>query len=289
MNKREKQLYTWLIPMLIFLIGFVFLPLIVTIKDSFYSVSLLNMDKKEFVGMSNYINLLTDKNVIRSFFNTSFYLITALIMETFVGLLFAYMLKGKFKGQGIMVALLILPWALPPLVNGIMWKLIYDPSIGMLNTILMKTGIISEQIIWLNNPKISKICIIIVHIWRMIPLITIIFMAKMKSIPNEIFEAATIDGASKIKQFFTIILPNVRSVFIITLVQGCIGAFHLFDEAYSMTGIAYDTRSILIQNYLTAFREYDLGKGMALSLVISFSLIVVMLILNFIVRRSVDD
>ena len=126
MNKREKQLYTWLIPMLIFLIGFVFLPLIVTIKDSFYSVSLLNMDKKEFVGMSNYINLFTDKNVIRSFFNTSFYLITALIMETFVGLLFAYMLKGKFKGQGIMVALLILPWALPPLVNGIMWKLIYE-------------------------------------------------------------------------------------------------------------------------------------------------------------------
>ncbi|TQQ84922.1 sugar ABC transporter permease [Peptacetobacter hominis] len=289
MKKKEKQLYLWLIPMVIFLAGFVLAPLIVTIKDSFFSVSLLNMNDKEFVGMVNYINLFKDRNVIKAFSNTSFYLITALIAETLLGLIFAYILKEKFKGHGIAVAILILPWALPPLVNGIMWKLIFDPSIGMINTFLMKLGIISDAIIWLNNPKLSKICIILVHVWRMVPLITIIFMAKMKSIPKEVFEAATIDGASKIKQFFTIILPSVRSVFIITLVQGCIGAFHLFDEAYSMTGIAYDTRSLLIQNYLTAFREYDLGKGMALSLVISFSLIVVMIILNFIVRRSVDD
>lgn len=275
--------------MMAFLIGLVIIPLIITIKDSLYQVSLLDTGKRTFAGLSNYVQLFYDENVRRAFLNTSFYVIAALISESFFGILIAAALKERFKFRGIIIASLILPWALPPLVNGIMWKLIFDPSIGMINSFLMKIGVLNEPFIWLNNPSISKLCIIIVHVWKMLPLISIIFMAKMQTIPEEWLEAATLDGSGKCKRFFTIILPNIKNTFFITLSQGCIGAVHLFDEPYSMTGTASDTRSILIQDYLTAFREYDLGKGMALALVISFSLLVTMLLLMIVVKGSIRD
>ena len=286
---KKRQYFIWLIPMLLFLVGLVVIPLVVTIIDSLYRVNLLDMNGRVFVGVQNYIKLFSDSNVIRSLVNTSFYVTVALIVETFLGILVAVALKEKFCLRGIIIAVLILPWALPPIVNGIMWKLIFDPTIGMINSILMKTGIITGPFIWLNNPEISKICIVIVHIWRMLPLISIIFLAKMQTIPIEILEAASLDGANKRGQFFTMILPNIKSVLLITLSQGCIGAFHLFDEPYSMTGMASDTRSILIQDYLIAFREYELGKGMALAMVISIGLLGAMLLLGIMIKRGVSD
>ena len=286
---KKRQYFIWLIPMLLFLVGLVVIPLVVTIIDSLYRVNLLDMNGRVFVGVQNYIKLFSDSNVIRSLVNTSFYVTVALIVETFLGILVAVALKEKFCLRGIIIAVLILPWALPPIVNGIMWKLIFDPTIGMINSILMKTGIITGPFIWLNNPEISKICIVIVHIWRMLPLISIIFLAKMQTIPTEILEAASLDGANKRGQFFTMILPNIKSVLLITLSQGCIGAFHLFDEPYSMTGMASDTRSILIQDYLIAFREYELGKGMALAMVISIGLLGAMLLLGIMIKRGVSD
>lgn len=289
MKKRNQKLYLWLLPMLIFLISLVILPLLMTIRDSLFEVSLLDTEQKTFAGVSNYKKIFTDKNVIQGFINTSFYVITALLAETILGVLIAVGLNRKSRMRGVLVAILILPWALPPLVNGIMWKLIFEPTSGMINSALMKIGLMETPFIWLNNPELSKICIIIVHIWKMLPLISIIFMAKMQTIPEEIMEASALDGSGRIKQFFTMTLPNIRNVLLITLTQGCIGAFHLFDEPYSMTGTASDTRSLLIQDYIIAFREYDLGKGMALALVISFSLLLVMAILGLVIREGTKD
>ncbi len=287
--RRKIQLYIWLLPMLLFLAGFVIIPLGVSIFDSFFQVSLLDVDSREFSGIQNYIRLFSDKNVRQAFLNTSFYVVTALTAESVLGILTAVVLKDKFRFRGIIVAILILPWALPPLVNGVIWKLIFDPSIGMLNSVLMRLELIEEPFIWLNNPDISKICVIIVHIWKMLPMISIIFMAKMQTIPEEILEAASLDGSGKFKQFFTMILPNMRGIFLITLIQGSIGAVHLFDEPYYMTGTASDTRSLLIEDYLIAFRKYDLGEGMALAMVISFSLLIMIVLLMILVRRGTKD
>ena len=181
--RRKIQLYIWLLPMLLFLAGFVIIPLGVSIFDSFFQVSLLDVDSREFSGIQNYIRLFSDKNVRQAFLNTSFYVVTALTAESVLGILTAVVLKDKFRFRGIIVAILILPWALPPLVNGVIWKLIFDPSIGMLNSVLMRLELIEEPFIWLNNPDISKICVIIVHIWKMLPMISIIFMAKMQTRP----------------------------------------------------------------------------------------------------------
>lgn len=273
--KRSKAPYICLLPLMFILVIFVALPLCITIVDSLYEVNLRHLDQRTFVGWGNYITLFQDKFAVNSFGNSLFYLIISLIAETILGIALALALKDKFIGRGIILAILIIPWALPPLVNGIIWRLIFDPTCGLWNDLLLKSGFIHAYKVWLNNPAWSKWLVTLVHVWKMIPLIVIIFLAKLQTLPEDRIEAASIDGANYWQRFRYIIFPFIKSVLVITLAEGTISAFHLFDEAYIMTGTALDTRSLLIENYLVAFREMNLGSGMALSMAISlFSLLI---------------
>lgn len=276
---KNKKNIVWLLlsPMIIFLIALTIIPLFSSAIDSMFEVSLLNTSSRAFVGLSNYKSIITDSNIQTSFINTAFYLITALVIESFLGIILALGLQNKFKLRGIIIAILMIPWALPPLVNGILWRFIFDPSNGLWNSILKDIGIIQNYRVWLNDPLFSKWCVITVHIWKMLPLITLLFLARLQTFPEEIIEASKIDGAGAFQRFKTILLPYLSPVFFITLAQGTIGAFHLFDEAFAMTGTALDTRSLLIQDYLIAFREYNLGNGMALALIISIMILILMI------------
>lgn len=276
---KNKKNIVWLLlsPMIIFLIALTIIPLFSSAIDSMFEVSLLNTSSRAFVGLSNYKSIITDSNIQTSFINTAFYLITALVIESFLGIILALGLQNKFKLRGIIIAILMIPWALPPLVNGILWRFIFDPSNGLWNSILKDIGIIQNYRVWLNDPLFSKWCVITVHIWKMLPLITLLFLARLQTLPEEIIEASKIDGAGAFQRFKTILLPYLSPVFFITLAQGTIGAFHLFDEAFAMTGTALDTRSLLIQDYLIAFREYNLGNGMALALIISIMILILMI------------
>ncbi|MEI6100554.1 MAG: sugar ABC transporter permease [Eubacteriales bacterium] len=276
--KASKIPYVWLLPLLALLLIFVIFPLCYTAVYSLFDVNLRSLNNQSFIGMGNYFSLLADASVLNSLQNSFFYLVFALIAETVLGIFLALALKDKFIGRGVLLAILILPWALPPLVNGIIWRLIFDPTCGLWNDIFMKLGLIDGYKVWLNNPQLSKWLITMVHVWKMLPLIVIIFLAKLQTLPEDQLEAARIDGANYWQVFRHITLPFIRPVLIITLAQGTIAAFNLFDEPYIMTGTALDTRSVLIQNYLVAFREMNLGSGMALSLLISFISLVFMFV-----------
>lgn len=268
----------WLLPMLIILIFFVAVPLCVTTIDSLYQVNLRHLDQRVFVGLTNYLDSIRNEDILNAFSNSLFYLVLSLLAETVLGIALAMALKEKFIGRGAVLAILIIPWALPPLVNGIIWRLILDPSYGLWNDFLYRMGLIDAYQVWLNDPDWSKWLVTIVHVWKMLPLIVVVFLAKLLALPGDILEAARIDGAGYWQRFSHIVFPFIRPVLVITLAQGTIAAFHLFDEAYIMTGTALDTRSLLIQNYLVAFREMNLGSGMALSLLISFCALLFMVI-----------
>ncbi len=270
--------YLWLLPSLVILVFFVVLPLCITTIYSFYQINLRHLDKQTFIGIWNYLNLMQDLNTINSLLNSFFYLVIALVTESLLGILLALALKDKFIGREIILAVLIIPWALPPLVNGIVWRLIFEPTCGIWNDFLLKTGFIEDYQVWLNNPQWSKWLITMVHVWKMLPLIVVIFLAKLQTMPEDSIEAAKIDGANYWQRFRYIIFPFLKPVLVITLAQGTIAAFNLFDEAYIMTGTALDTRSLLIQDYLISFREMNLGKGMALSLLISLISLILMYI-----------
>lgn len=266
---KSKMPYLLITPLVIIMVVFIFCPLIITTIDSFKSINLQKPNDVRFVGFSNYINLLKNKDVIHCLKNSGIYYVLAVTAEMIGGLLIALAIKNKVKGRGFLLAVVVLPWALPPVVNGIIWKWIYHPSCGLLNDILFKLGFIDEFQVWLGKTKITLILVTLVHIWKMIPLAAVILLANLQAIPEEVYEAAKIDGGSKMQIFRYITLPLLKPAIAIVLTKGTFSAMHIFDEIYVLTGTDLDTRSLLIQNYLIAFSKLKLSSGMALSIIIT--------------------
>ncbi|WP_373899344.1 carbohydrate ABC transporter permease [Haloimpatiens sp. FM7315] len=270
--------YLMIAPLFLIMIIFIFYPLSITFIDSFKSINLLKPQELGFVGIDNYLDLFKDMEVLKAFKNSFLYYIFAVTFELLGGLLIALILKNKFKGRGIILAILVLPFALPPVVNGVIWKWIYHPNYGLLNDLLLKLGVIGTNQVWLGKTNLSLFLIALVHVWKMMPLSALILLAQLQTIPKELYEAASIDGCNKFNCFRYITLKELKPAILIALSQATIGAFQLFDEIFVLTGTDLDTRSILIETYLIAFRKLKFSLGMALSLIIT---IVSVLIIYF--------
>jgi multiple sugar transport system permease protein len=247
------------------MLALVLLPLVITVFDSFYRIEPMKPGTP-FVGFRNYLTLMTDGNVLQSWVNTFAYVILAVTIETLGGLGAALVLHKARFGRRWLLAIVVLPWCLPPVVNAIIWLWIYNPSYGLLNGILRGVGLISENQVWFNNRFIGLLLASVVHAWRMLPLTAIILLAALQSIPANLYEAATIDGASPWQQFTLVTLPLISSGIAIALSQATVFAFNLFDEAWILNGSALDTRSIMVQVYISAFQNMKFSLGMTLSI-----------------------
>lgn len=253
------------LPVILIMGGLVFLPLISTVIDSFFRIEPMKPGTP-FVGFRNYTNQLGDRAVLTAWGSTGVYVVLAVMIETLGGLLAALLLNRITRGRRWLLAAVILPWCLPPVVNAIIWAWIYNPSYGLLNGVLKAAGLISENRVWFNNQATGWLMISIVHAWRMMPLTVIILLAALQSIPGELYEAARIDGASVWQRLFSITLPLIAPGLAIALSQSTVFAINLFDEAWILNGAATDTRPIMIQTYITAFQNLKLSSGMALSI-----------------------
>jgi multiple sugar transport system permease protein len=252
-------------PIILIMGGLVILPLIVTIVDSFFRVEPMKMGTP-FVGLRNYLNLMTDPQVLQSWVNTFIYVAIAVAIETIGGLAAALVLNKAKIGRRWLLAIVVLPWCLPPVVNAIIWLWIYNPSYGLLNALLRSVGLIAENHVWFNDRFTGLLLISVVHAWRMMPLTAIILLAALQSIPQNLYEAARIDGATAWRQFSLITLPLISGGLAIALSQSTVFAFNLFDEAWILNGSAMDTRSIMVQVYMMAFQNLKFSLGMGLSI-----------------------
>ena len=267
--------YTMLLPTLAVMAVLVFYPVVLTFVDSLRNIDLLNPGVEDFVGLRNYADMLRDPSVQQATYNTLYYLVAAVVLEVIGGLVFALTLRNRFRGRGILLAIALLPWALPPVVNGVIWGWILNPSFGVLNGSLMSLHIIDSYHVWLGGTRSARFFVTVVHVWKMLPLDTVIILTVLQSIPNSLYEAARIDGANDWQSFQSITLPLLKPALAIVLSQGTIAAINLFDEAYVLTGMSVDTRSILIQTYLVTFRDLQLSRGMALSFAITGATIII--------------
>lgn len=273
----KQKIYPYLLitPLILLMFGLVFYPATLTFIESFKSLKLSMPGDTQFIGLSNYKELLRDPDVLMTLKNTFWYFLLALILEFFGGLCIALVLRRKFIGRGWMLAIVILPWAFPPVVSATIWKLVFDPTYGPVNQILTNLGIIQTSSSLLAKPGLAIFIIALVHAWKMIPLVAMILLATLQSIPEEVHQAAQIDGAGTWKNFLHITLPLLKPAIAIVLTQSTIASINLFDEIYVLTGTALDTRSIMTENYLTAFRQLDLGLGMAISFMTTMIIVVI--------------
>lgn len=254
-------------PILIVMGLLVFLPLLITVVDSFFRVEPMKSGTP-FVALRNYAALLADAGVQRAWVNTFVYVAIAVVVETGLGLGAALILNRLTRGRRWLLAIIVLPWCLPPVVNAIIWGWIYNPSFGLLNGVLFKLGLIDGYQVWFNDRLTGLFLISVVHAWRMMPLTAIILLAARQSVPDTLYEAARLDGASPWRQFREITLPLIAGGLAIALSQSTVFALNLFDEAWILNGNSMDTRPAIVQVYQLAFNNLKFSMGMALSILV---------------------
>lgn len=280
--------YLLVTPLAVFIIGLALVPAAFTIIASFYRVNPLDPPTR-FDGLGNFRRLFANSAVLTSFGNTAVYVLVGVVLSTVLGIFFAVVLRRPFRGRGFVIAVLILPWALPGVVEGILWTGIYDPSTGLLNGVLSSLHLASQGSVLLGDNRWLTIFLIeLVQVWQITPLSTLLVLASMQLMPGELFEAAAIDGCGAWKSFWRITLPLARPGIAVAVVQALIVTLNVFDQPYVLNGAATTGSSITEQTYFISFQDLDFGGGYALSLLITLITLVVSLVIVRAVYRRVE-
>lgn len=225
-----------------------------------------------FIGLGNYVTLFGDAKFHAALLRTFVFCIFTVFGGVAFAIAIATLLNVKFKGQTITRVLLLVPWAVPPVVNGIMWKLIFDGSYGVANYALMGIGLTDTRIQWLATPNLAMGVLVVAELWKLAPFLTLMVIASMQSIPENIYRAAAIDGATAWQRFWRVTIPNLRGTIMFLLIVQSMWSIKVFDSIYVLTGgsggPAEATTTINFLAYLTTFSYLDRGYGAAMSLVI---------------------
>lgn len=272
----EEARLGWLLalPVVTVIAILVFYPLILGFGLSLRSVHFGSGTPEAFVGLKNYSDVLTRPESRSALFHTFGYVSVAVVLEIIFGTLMALTLNRGFRGRSVLFAVLILPWALPGIVSGLLWTRILNPDNGLLNSALLQLHLIDQYQVWFSSPLASIVLIAIVHVWGVIPLTALIILSGLQSVPDELHAAASVDGAGPVGQFRYITLPLIRPAMAVALTIGTVAALGIFDEIYVLNGTALGTRSIQMQIYLTTFGQLDFGRGTALAFLLALVTIV---------------
>lgn len=244
-------------------------PLAKGFKSSLESGGTAYGTSPQFVGLRNYGEVLRTSTARDAIIHTLEYVVMAVTLELVLGLIVAVTLGRVFRGRGLVLAILILPWALPSVVSGVLWRRIFDPDSGLLNSLLLQLHIIDHPHVWFASNAWALAFITLVHVWGVLPLVSLIFIAGLQSIPEEVYSASAVDGATPLRQFRHITLPLLRPSIAVALTVGTVWAVGIFDEIYVLNGTALNTRSILMEVYNTTFVDADFAHGTALAFMLA--------------------
>ncbi|HEY9293356.1 MAG TPA: sugar ABC transporter permease [Microlunatus sp.] len=244
-----------------------------------------------WVGWQNYLTVVKDEIFTKALANTALFTIGSIIGQFVIGMLLALFFHKHFPLNGILRALFLLPWLIPLIVGSAAWRAILEQDSGILNVTLERFGLIDAPVPWLTSPDVALVAVILVNIWLGIPFNLTLLYSGLQDIPDELYEAGSLDGATGWKAFWHITWPNLRAVVNVVLMLGVIYTLKVIDLILGLTqgGPANATQTIAIQSYQRSFVEFKFGEGAALSnilIVISLVFAIVYVRAN---RRQVDE
>lgn len=243
----------------------VFYPIIATFSYSLKKWKLTAPNDIHMVGLRNYAAILKSDSFWYSFQNTLFILAVVVLLTTVLGFLTSIFLNIDVKWSGILLAVAMLPWALPPYVNGILWKFVFSSGYGFMNKAVIGLGLADKPIEWLSSRWSLLFIVSLVVTWRSIPFTALVCLAGRQSIPGGLYEAARIDGGSKRTIFQTITLPLMLPFLAIGITSTSVTAINVFDEIIALSGYSDLGKNILVESYMTTFSFLDFGKGSAVT------------------------
>ena len=259
--------YLFILPMLIIFCVFIIYPVFNVIYLSFFNRSVTG--NMTFIGLQNYVKFFTSGDAALAFRNTAIWVFAGVAAKILLGLLMALLLYRKFVGNRLLTMIILIPYAMPAAVSCTVWRLMYNPNFGHIGQFLQDIGIIDKAVSFLGNPSTSLIAVMIVNIWAVAPFCALNILSSLYFIPKDYYEAAQIDGANSIMQFFKITLPLIsRDINTLAILIG-IWAFNSFDVIYMMTSGGPSNSSSILVNfvYQNAFEFNNRTYSAAISVI----------------------
>lgn len=254
-----------LVPTLTLVVVFGHIPALSSLRLAFSRYNIKQPARRGFVGLDNFVHVLTDDAYHAALGRVAYFMAVAIVAVLAIGLVFALVLNRDFRGRALLRTVIIVPWAIPPVVSGHAWRWIFNGEYGALNGLLWQLGIIGEYRFWLTEPLTALSAAVLVFVWRFVPFVAVLFLGALQTIPAELHESAAVDGAGPLRRFRHVTVPFVTTIAAIALVLTGITAFNVFDEIYALTGAQEITRTPMIYNYETTFVRGRFGRGAAMA------------------------
>jgi ABC-type sugar transport system permease subunit len=290
-HKRDRQgrLAFWLLlPAGVAVFGVILYPIFRTVLVSLFQVNSALATVTPFVGVGNYAQVLGEPQFWDSLGRTLYFTGVSTVLELVLGMGVALLLNAKIRARWLFRTIVVIPWAIPTIVNAAMWKGIYNAQYGALNAMLTQLGILDSYKAWLGEPFTALNAVIVADAWKTIPLVAFFLLAGLTAIPGELYEAASIDRAGPWRIFRSIMLPLLVPAISIVLVLRTVEAFKVFDIIYAMTGggPVNGTSTIAFFAYVRAFSDQNFGVGSALAVIIVLVILALTAIYLRLLRKS---
>jgi multiple sugar transport system permease protein len=269
----ERSAALLVLPVFAVLLAVAVYPILYSFYTSLYDINLTRPWRRPFVGLGNYARVFADENFWIAVNRTTVYTVVTVTVTTVLAVAVALLLNEAFPGRRLLAALVLLPWATPSIVNGLMWKWIYDPGYGLLNGILTQLGLLSRYTVWLGDPDKTIFMIANAAIWKQMPLAAILILVTMKAIPDDLYKAAKVDGAGVFQRFWHVTLPALKPGLMLVLVYETMISIRHFDLFLIMTqgGPGDASYTLSWQIYVETFRNLKFGIGAALSYILALA------------------
>ncbi|SES12674.1 multiple sugar transport system permease protein [Gracilibacillus ureilyticus] len=274
MQRTNKMTYIFLIPTIIVFLVLTVYPLLYVITASFFSMNYLQGTEWKFVGFQGYQELFQDSLFWVAFKNTIIFVVIAVSLEVFFGLMFAILFQKNFKGSAIIRSIVLLPMLLPPITVALTWKMMYEYDYGIINYFLTLVGL--PAIEWLSSADWALFSIVITDVWQWTPFAFLIILASLQTIPKDLYESAAVNGASGFQAFRYITLPLLKPVILLVLFLRTIDTFQIFDKMYVLTGggPGNATETLTFYIYRQGFRYFETGYATAATLVVVIIIVI---------------
>lgn len=286
----EKLLpYLLVLPLLLWILVTVLVPVVDVVAESLRNTTYVGTAGK-FVGLGNYLSVLKDKNYWTAWSKSLVWLVGCTALQTLLAFATALILNGTGRLRTIARTWTVIPWIIPTIVVSIMWQWIFNSSYGILNSVLLQLGLISAPINFFGG-EMALGTLILINVWHWFPFTTIIILAGLATIPDELYESAAVDGASRLAQFRYITLPGLSRVTFALTVIGTLWCFNIFDIIYITTegGPLNLTTTVPVYIYREAFKNYKIGRSSAASIITAAFLLLLALLLSRLSRPRDDD
>lgn len=256
-------------PFLAAAVFFMVYPVVEAIRMAFYSYNPLRPELSTFVGLRNFEFIFADPLFWDSFWQATVWTLLSIVFQTVFGVAIALLLHQALPGIAVFRGLLLFPYIVPTVVIALIWRWIFNPEIGVVNYALQSASLIREPIYWLSTPSMAMASTVLLNVWKYTPFVVICVLARLQTVPLELYDAAKVDGAGVVRRFLDVTLPQLKEVLIVVIVFRTIWTFNKFEEIYLLTkgGPGTSTFNLAVYSFEQSIANLRLGVGAATGVV----------------------